>query len=480
MKHLPIPRTAASIRDVVLRGTLVLLIAVLGSAAWLGYDAALDEADELFDARLATSARVLERLVAHQLEFATVEEAVVIELPHPLEAHDEHVQDASPLGHSYETKIAFQVWEGDRLLARSSSAPETPFAALAPGFTERMLNSHDWRVFSLQSGRIWIQVGERDDVRGELSRKVALAAIGPSMIGTLVLLALLAALIRYGLSPLGELADRIRARRADSLAPIALERTPEEIAPVLTALNHLFARMGEALERERRFTDAAAHELRTPLASLKIHAENLARARTPEEREASAARMLQGLERTIHLTTQMLDYSRASAAPRETFGTLNLANVVEEALELLQHDLQAAGQRVAWRREGDTTLQGDATRLLTLVRNLLDNASRYAPRGSRIDVDLGREKDGALCLAVDDEGPGIPPELRSRVFESYFRIPGSGAAGSGLGLAIVRAVAAQHDARVHIDAGRRGRGTCISVVFPPAPPDVPHAASRRM
>ncbi len=472
MKDLPKPRASASIRDILLRGTLALLIAVLGSAAWLGYEAALDEADELFDARLATSARVLERLVAHQLEFATVEEAVVIELPHPLEAHDEHLQDASPLGHSYETKIAFQVWDGERLLARSSSAPAQPFAPLDPGFSEPTLNGHDWRVFSLQSERIWIQVAERDDVRGELSQKVALAAIGPSMIGTLILLALLAGLIRYGLSPLGELADRIRARRADSLAPIGLERTPEEIAPVLSALNHLFARMGEALERERRFTDAAAHELRTPLASIKIHAENLARATTPEQREASAARMLQGLERTIHLTTQMLDYSRASAAPHETFARLDLRAVVDEARELLQHELQAAGQQVAWRCEGDTTVHGDATRLLTLVRNLLDNAGRYAPPGSRIDVELARQADGSLRLSVDDEGPGIAPELRERVFESYFRVPGSGAAGSGLGLAIVRAVADQHAARVRIDTGRRGHGTAISVLFPP-PPTLP-------
>jgi len=392
---------------------------------------------------------------------------IVIELPGPIEAagHDAPRTE----GHYYETKIAFQVWNAERqLLVRSASAPDVPFAPLAPGYSDESYEDVPWRVFSLPSGTLWIQVAEHSDIRTELSEKLAYAAAEPLVIGIPVLLVLLGLLIGYGLAPLGKLAQQIEARQADALTPVSLPRVPAEMAPVLDALNGLLGRLTSALERERRFTADAAHELRTPLAGLKVHAQNAARATTPAERQASIDRMLVALDRTIHLAEQMLAFSRASTSAAPEHKPVSLRQLAVEAIEALQARIGAQGLKatvICTPADSTAVVQGDRQKLASLIGNLLDNAVRYAPDGSAIDVVL-REEHGAVTLEVADEGPGIPEELRARVFESYYRIPGSTGGGSGLGLAIVREVARAHGAAVEIRDGRGGKGTAVLVTFP--------------
>ena len=462
------PHTTRSIRALLLVGTSVTLLAVLGAAAWLSYTGSEEEAQELFDARLATSARVLEVLVARQVEKATVAAPIVIELPGPLEA--EHHDKPGPLGHYYETKIAFQVRDGGgRVLARSASAPDVPLAPLDAGFTTLPISGQDWRVFTLRAGDAWVQVAERDDVRGELAEKLAFAAAAPLLAGIPLLLILLSLVIRHGLAPLSALAHQVAARRPGSIAPFTLTRNPAEIAPLVEALNGLLARVRDALERERRFTADAAHELRTPLAALKVHGQNAARASTSAEREASLQRMLQGLERTVYLAEQMLAYSRA-AAPGDAsrIERVALAPLLRDALEGIQPRVQERRCFVEIAVDpaaAEAAVNGDRQKLLSLVTNLIDNAVRYGREGGRVAVSLRREGDTAV-LSVCDEGPGIPFELRERVFESYYRIPGTAGSGGGLGLAIVREIAEAHGARVGIENRPEERGTRVVVRFP--------------
>ena len=465
---MPAPaRAARSILALLLAGTSAALLAVLGAAAWLSFAGSEEEAQELFDARLATSARVLEALVARQVEKATIAAPIVIALPGPLESESHDVP--GPLGHYYETKIAFQVRDASgRLLARSASAPAAPFAPLAAGFATRPFAGEDWRVFTLRSGDAWVQVAEKDDVRGELAEKLAFAAAAPLLAGIVLLLVLLGLLIRYGLAPLSALARQVAARKPGSGAPFELARTPAEVAPLIDALNGLLGRVRDALERERRFTADAAHELRTPLAALKVHAQNAARATSAAEREASLARMLQGIERAVQLAEQMLAYSRAAApgdaARREH---VPLQELAREAAEAVQPRAQERRCSLELALDADPAVDGERHKLLSLVTNLLDNAVRYGPEGGRVRLALRREG-GAALLTVTDQGPGIPAQLRERVFESYYRIPGSTGAGSGLGLAIVKEIAEVHGARVAILAGPDGKGTRVEVRFPAA------------
>ena len=438
-----------------------MLLTVLGIAAWIAFEGAQDEAGEVFDARLATSARVLATLVASRPQ-AESGAPVVVSFPAPLEptAHDE----SGPFGHPYETKIAFQVLDGDGgLMMRSASAPETPYAPLEPGFSTQ----GSWRVFTLKSGERWVQAAESDEVRDELSVKLALAALTPLVTGIPLLLVLITLLLGYGLAPLAELARRIERRDPASLAPVSLTRSTAEMEPVLQALNGLLERVRSAIARERRFNADAAHELRTPLAALKVHAQNALRANSPAERQASLERMMAGLDRSVRLVEQMLALSRASAARGAASGPVSLHQVVEDALDDVLPTLKSRQIKVSVASEpaeAELMVRGDRDKLTALARNLLDNAARYAPEGSTIRVDL-TARPGETALAVSDQGPGIAPELRERVFESYYRIPGTPGDGSGLGLAIVREIAAELDAAVRIGEGDGGRGTQVRVAF---------------
>ena len=449
-----------SIRSVLLAGTVTLLVAVLGAAAWLGFDAGHDEAEEVFDARLATSARVLALLLSEVTALPT-QSPVVVSIPAVIETQPHDA--ALPAGHFYETKIAFQVRDAQgRLLMRSSSAPEAPYAPLEAGFSVQRSGARSWRVFTLRSGELWIHAAESDEVRAELAAKLARATVAPLIVGIPLLLLLLGLLTRYGLQPLAELARHLAGRKAGALAPIELSRSTTEIAPVVEALNGL-------LERERRFTADAAHELRTPIAAIKIHAQNTARAASDDERNASLGRMLTAVERSARLADQMLAYRRATAAHAPAPAQrISMRQVLEDALDEATPVLKERSQKLSVRTDppmDDIALRGDYEKLVSLVRNLLENAMRYAPPGSAIEVEVRAQPDG-VSVSVTDEGPGIPAELRSRVFEGYYRIPGTPGEGSGLGLAIVREIAAQHGARIDIGEGRQGRGTRIAVNFP--------------
>jgi two-component system sensor histidine kinase QseC len=462
-----------SIHATLLWGAVPLLGVVLSIVAVLAYFAGEHEAEEVFDARLATSARVLDALLARE-PVPTGAEPLVISLPWPAD----EIREDTPtrLGHFYETKIAFQVLgEGSRVLMRSASAPGHPFAPLVPGFSDQDIDKDTWRVFALQSGGRWIEVAERLDIRGELCTMLALTSVTPLLFGIPALLLLLSLLIRYGLSPLSELAHRIERRDPASLEPVTLSYTPAEIAPVVRALNGLFGRVHDALARERRFTAAAAHELRTPLAALKLHAENAARATAETDRQASLARMGAALRRTLRLVEQMLAFSRASAAPEDVPASLvSLRSVVLGVLDEGSARMAHRGNRLELSlapEKDDFMVRGDHDKLASLVANLLENAIRYGPERGRIGMELTCNEDGAVTLAVVDEGPGIDPRYRDRVFESYFRINETADEGTGLGLAIVSEIAKQHGATVTVADGDGGKGTRMVVRFP-VPADV--------
>lgn len=474
------PFRGMSIRALLLAGSALILLCVIGTTAVLAVRAGQDEADELFDARLATSARVLESLMARQVEHATINAPLVMSLPAPLtrrlraestadESWSELLQDwlfghhdiDSPLGHQYETHIAYQVWRDDfdgasfSLLARSSSAPEKPFAPMKAGFSDHDLEDGMWRVFVLHAGDVWIQVGERTDARAELSAKLGWATGAPLLVGLGVVLLLTALLIGYGLAPLSEMAERIAARRPQDAQPLTLSRVPREMAPVLSALNALFERVRSTLERERRFIDSAAHELRTPLAALRIHAQNARRAEDALQRDKSLDSLLEGVARTVHLAEQMLAHSRAGRATHDM--AVSLRDVVSDAVAQRLPACESSGHLLAFESCGDPLImRADPTGLSSMAGNLIDNAQRYAPPGTTITVRLARDGDVAR-LAVIDAGPGIPPELRERVFEPYFRIPGSAGSGTGLGLAIVREVVERLGGDIELrDADRGG------------------------
>lgn len=456
-----------SIRRRLVSGTLACMIVILGGIGIVAHERARHESEEIFSARLATSARVLEALVARQLEKATISSPIVIALPKELEmATGDEPQES---GHPYETKIAFQVRDVDgRLLARSSSAPDVALGTRKAGFSTNTIGNEVWQVFALQSGGVWVFAAEKDEVRREMANELGTSILLPLIGGGLLMLLAVNIVLSRNMTALRELARRIATREPESLARIELPETPVELAPIVHELNDLMERVKAAFEREKRFIDAAAHEIRTPIAALKIHVENALRAESLQERESSLAEALVGLRRTTKLAEQLLSYSRLTAKiDSAEFRPVSLDEVCRDVVAEQEPLLAQRGQTIGFDTQHDCIVSADPYKLHRLLQNLIDNASQYgAPRG---DILVAIEKRGGeILLSVANDGPPIPEDEVEKIFAPYYRVPGNGSPGSGLGLAIVKEIADQHKAGVSISRKADGQGNIVTVSFPEA------------
>lgn len=421
-------------------------------AAGLSYAEGRTEAAELFDAKLAHSARVLAALVAPHVGDLSPrgETAPSIEVWHGV-AEGRGDALAASEGHAYETKLAFQVRDADgRLLLRSDSGPATAMAPLDAGFSDLEAEDGRWRVFTLRSREgLWVHAGEAEAIREELAEGIARGILWPLLLALPVLALSLWGVLAWASRGLRRIVDGIEQRAGSDLDPLPPDEVPAELAGLIRAMNGLFERVRSVLERERRFTADAAHELRTPLAALRVHVANCHAEDDTAAREHLAQRVEQALARMERVIAQMLDLARQDAGERASAasGRVDLAALVRrEVAELAAAGL---GRGVNLEVLGDThrPMTGDEVALGILVRNLVDNALRYTPDGGRIRIDIRGDHEDAV-VTVEDSGPGIPPEARDRVFDRFHRELGAKATGSGLGLSIVRSVVARHGGTV--------------------------------
>lgn len=445
----------------------VVVVASVASAAFSYRDGVI-EANELFDAKLAHSARVLMGLVDDALvgdDLASRAGPVVINVwKSPASGRGDEL--VSTQGHAYETKLAFQVWdEQKRLRLRSDSSPDEALSAFHPGFSEPEIAGERWRVFTLHSAAgLWYQAGEVHAIRDEMAEDIARGTLAPLLIELPLMVFMVWVIVSWGLQALARVTREIQQRAVDQLTPIDVARAPQEIASTVRAVNHLMARLDAALSRERRFTADAAHELRTPLAALQVHAENLRRADSPEQRRESGAFVQQGIDRLSRLVEQLLELSRLDpAATASEFASVSMASVVKQVLEDLAVASVARDVELDYEApSGALSVSGDELLLGLLVRNLVDNAVRYTPAGGRVNIRL-LSAHGHIELVIEDSGPGIDAAARERVFERFHRELGTGQPGSGLGLSIVRQVAEIHHASVRLDQspGLGGLRVCV-------------------
>ncbi len=331
------------------------------------------------------------------------------------------------------------------------------------GFADIEVDGQPWRSFGVTAGERVIQVAQPVRIRQRLAANAALRSVLPLVAVTPLLAAALWWLIAHSLRPVSRLAGELRGRAADSLSPVEATGLPDEVAPLVAALNGLLGRLAQAFDGQRAFVADAAHELRSPLTALKLQAQLVRRAPDEAARAAALDALVAGVDRATRLVEQLLTLARQEQpGPAQTVA---LAPVARQVLADLAPLVQARGSRLALEADEQAAVQGDAAALAVLLRNLVDNALRYTPAGGEVRVALQREGD-RVRLRIDDSGPGIPESDRERVFERFVR--GSGAAsesGSGLGLAIVRSIAERHRAAVRLDVSPLG-GLRIDVDFP--------------
>jgi two-component system sensor histidine kinase QseC len=478
--------------------TLALVLGVLTLAltviSWLSYSDAQHEIEELFDAQLAQGARLLEGMVGRDLPPATraaMQQALDAAL-HVEDAPEGQVAGAE--GHCYETKLAFQVLdEQGRVLLQSASAPPGLLAQLrqslgerdlAPGTArslsaseQRLAGYHDvsvagsqWRVFlrrDVADGH-WILVGEREDVRGELVGSITLRSLLPDLVGLPLLALLVWSAIGLGLRPLQQVVGLIKARDAENLAPLTIAPLPQELEPMVAALNRLLLQVTSLLEREKRFLADAAHELRTPLAVLRIHAQNALEAPEAADREAALGQLIGGVERATRVVTQLLTLARLEPDARQTaMAELDLASYLRGELAELIPLALARDQELSFDCDeaADFRLRCDAPSLGILLQNLVGNAVQYTPPGGHIAVSLQAEAQ-RICLRVADSGPGVPAEQRERLFRRFYRL-GDGQ-GAGLGLSIVQRIVELHRGDIQLADSPLG-GLQVEVWLPRQP-----------
>lgn len=452
-----------SIRQRLVLSIFISMLFILGGMGIWSHLVADHESEEMFSARLATSARVLESLVARQLEKATITSPIIINLPKELEDHDGANEVT---GHPYETKIAFQVWsKSGSLLAKSVSAPNEPLGSFVAGFTKYQLNDELWHIFTIHSGDVLVLAAEKNSVREEMSDDLSVAILTPITAGALLLLVIVNLIAYKNFKPLQSLADLLSKREPRSVESIALDETPKELKPVIQELNHLLQRVRDTVQREQRFIDAAAHEIRTPIAALQIHIQNAVNANNDLERDKSLEEALKGLRRTTRLAEQLLTFSRVSGVvDDEKASLLSLDAICEEVIHAQSPILEQQGQTIKLDANGDFVILGEQTKIERVIQNLIDNASKYGAQDGVIDVSL-KQSDGFIELSVSNDGTPIPESEKENIFNPYYRVLGGKSSGSGLGLAIVKEILNQYQATIRVTDKSPNNGTTITIQF---------------
>ncbi|WP_421225787.1 ATP-binding protein [Aeromonas jandaei] len=471
-----------SIRRFLLTGILTLVGLSLTISAVIGYLEASHEMEELFDARLAQSARITDQLLERYLaQQGALPANGTIYQDWEVQNPDEWTKDPSfnlsgedreltPYGHEFERNLYFQLLNDKGvMLLRSPSAPDQPLVELTRGFSTVKKDHHQWRTFTLynEDGRTWLVVAERDDERSELASKMAALTMLPLLLTLPFLLVLLWWLITRGLTPLRLLAQAISERHPANLSPLNLKTSAHELTPLTNEINRLMHALAETIEREKQFTNEAAHELRTPLAVLRIHSENALSAEDEESRQQSMHKMLQALDRSDRLIRQLLTQARIDNQQGVVQSELNLSQLLQTSLATLAPIALKKDQQLSLEGEKNLMVMGQGTLLDLLFSNLIDNALRYTQAGGEITVNVQQEGH-RVRVDIRDNGPGIPTAALSRLCERFFRVNPQQGDGVGLGMAIVSRIAQLHGAE--LDVHNRPEGGLEVSVFLPLPP----------
>lgn len=420
----------------------------LAAAVWTWVDAR-HELDELLDSHLAQAAALL-----------VVQQA---------QADDDEDEAQAPVLHKYAPRVAFQVFHEGVLLTRSASAGTQPMSAQTQGFaTVTQENGERWRVFATRGSKrdVQVYVGEQIDARNSILVAVLRGILLPSVLALPLLALLLWWAVRKALAPLAALGARLRARSPQSTEPLPQADVPSEMRPLVDELNALLQRIEGMVAAERRFTADAAHELRTPIAAIRAQAQVAlgADGDAPGRRHA-LQHTLAGCDRAARLVDQLLTLARLDAPAGTAAGHSDLCALTRSvAADMAPHAL-TQGQDLALQAPTTCVLAADEVLLRVLLRNLLDNALRYAGTGARIAVAVDR--DGATArLTVEDSGPGLSDTDIARLGERFFRVLGNTQTGSGLGWSIVRRIAQATGAQVLVTRSASLGGLRVQLSWP--------------
>lgn len=438
-----------SLRARLLLTVSIATLLVWGAAGVVSYYKALHEADELMDGQLAQSAKLLMAQVLHEVEDLEKTTAIT-----------ETLDDSS--SHPYEQHIEFRVWSASgRLLLRSKNSPDSIWSSTPKDddihYADMIHSGQPWRMLSMRSpDRLYlVQVAHPTQDRERVGLEVATQVAIPILLALPLLAVLVYVSVRRSLHPLEKLAADVAARSPENLETLSALSTPRETQPLVEALNRLLKRLGATLENERRFTADAAHELRTPLAAVKIQAQVALASTDAADHQHALRQVLAGADRATRLVEQLLRLARLDPLARlPQPQAIDLSALAIDVVADMQVVAERKRQQLSFVAPGfPVSVQGDADLLCVALRNLVENALRYTPEQGVIEV-VAALDNAQPVLAVRDTGPGVNADEAHRLVERFYRgeriNSDASGDGSGLGLAIVQRIAELHGAQLEI------------------------------
>lgn len=402
-----------------------------------GYQKSMSHGEQLLDSELKVVAGVL------------------MQQPLSINAMAPKIQDSA--------QLLYQIWQGGELLSGSNEL-NLNLSQYQAGFQTLNIAGQRMRVFVFVTSLRTVIVAEPIAKRFELAEAVILSAMLPMLWAVPLLALFISFFVKYALAPLTRLSKQLALRQANDFTAINWQVTDEEIKPVISRLNDLFKRVETAYLRERFFASDAAHELRTPLSSLKINVHNLA-AQQGDNQELQA--MTQGINRLSNIVEQMLILGRTQPEQwQKQFKEQSLLAITQEGVSQLYEKIEAKNHNISL--EGDDfIINGDEFTLVTLISNLLSNAIKYAPANGQIKITL-KQMHKQRIWQIEDSGPGMTDDQKQRIFNRFYRVGGdqhpSGEQGAGLGMAIVQHIIAIYRAEIHLTDSDLG-GLKVQVVF---------------
>lgn len=413
-------------------------------AALRGYQSSMKEAEYLFDQQLLAMAKLIGNFSPSKN--GTKE----IEYP--------------------ESEIAFQIWDGSKLQVASPNAPLIPLSDFKPQFDFTNFGGYRWRTiahYNYANG-YWVIVAERTDLRYTIAENLIIQSILPMLIGLPMLAFFIWGIVSHGLKPLSVLAKELANRRPEDLSLLSVRDAKQELVQIVRSSNGLLQRLETSLVRERRFASDAAHELRTPIAALKVQLYNASQSIPNSEHIDKLNSTASHLE---HIVEQILAMYRSSPDRyNANFTDIDLSLLVQQVIAD-EYMVFEKKQQTIELEANHSLVSGDQFALTTMLQNLLRNANKYTPRGGHIRVSLESQQH-RIRLRVEDSGCGIAKSKRTQVFDRFYRINGdrndSIESGCGLGLAIVNLIVNIHNATITIEDSSYPTGTAVDVFFPVA------------
>lgn len=365
-----------------------------------------------------------------------------------------------------EEEFLVQVWKNKSLQYTSHSYIKLPLQSKV-NYSNTNFKNQDWRVYAAIYNNRQIQIAQLLKARNEVVLEIIYQFIFPFLILLPIMLTLIYLFIGKGLKPLISISDKVAAKNENNFSLIDVHNVPKEIFSLVQSLNQLLARLEIAFHKQKRFTADAAHELRTPLTAVKLQLDILERADNKQERQSATQSLRAGVDRSINLVKSLLLLARNEPEGIENYqDRVDFKFVIQEVADNLKSMATKKNIKlILTLTSSDVVLKGQKESFVTLVENLIQNSILYSKDNGRVEVDLGSNSQSAI-FKVSDNGIGISPSERERVFDRFYRVLGTKKAGSGLGLAIVKNIVDYYNGEIEIEDGLGGKGCCLIVHLP--------------